>query len=92
MGLLPITEKGKPVACQSDWPLFYMNDFSRLGIVVTGLAQAVEALETSGYRVLDNDGALLVDIGAELTGVFTALSAHRVEYELTDLVSCVYQG
>ena len=92
MGLIPITEKGKPVVCQADWPLFYMNDFSRLGIMVTGLAQAVEVLETSGYRVLDNDGTLLVDTGEQLTGVFAALSAHQLEYELTDLVSCVYQG
>ena len=36
MSLLPLMEKGKPMAGHADWPLFYMNDFSRLGIVVTG--------------------------------------------------------
>ena len=92
MGLLPIMEKGKPVACHADWPLFYMNDFSKLGLVVTQLSQAVAVLEASGYRVLDNGGALQVDARDQLAGVFTALSAHQVEYEVSDLVSCVYQG
>jgi len=92
MGLLPIIEKGKPAGCQADWPLFYMNDFSRLGIVVTGLARAVEVLTNSGFRVLDNDGVFQVETGEPLADLFAVLSAHRVAYELTDLVSCVYQG
>lgn len=92
MGLIPMMEKGKPRACHADWPLFYMNDFSRLGLVVTRLAEAVAALEASGYRVMDSGCALEVDSLEQLTGVFAALSEHRLEYELSDVVSCVYQG
>ena len=92
MGLLPIIEQGQPAGCQADWPLFYMNDFSRMGIVVTGLARAVEVLTASGFRVLNNDGLLQVETGEPLADLFAVLSAHRVAYELSDLVSCVYQG
>jgi len=92
MGLLPITEKGKPRACHADWPLFYMNDFSRLGLVVTRLAEAVAVLEANGYRITDSGCALEIDNLEQLTGVFATLLEHRVEYELSDVVSCVYQG
>lgn len=92
MSLLPIMEKGKPIAGHADWPLFYMNDFSRLGIVVTDLAQVVAVLKASGYRVLDNGRALQVDNADHLVAVFAALSEHKVAYELSDLISCVYQG
>lgn len=92
MSLLPIMEKGKPMVGHADWPLFYMNDFSRLGLVVTELAQAVAVLEANGYRVLDNGRALQVDNADHLASVFAVLSAHQVAYELSDLISCVYQG
>ena len=92
MGLIPMMEKGKPRAGHTDWPLFYMNDFSRMGLVVTRLAEAVAALEASGYRVVDSGCALEVDNLEQLTGVLATLSAHRLEYEMSDVVSCVYQG
>ena len=92
MSLLPIMEKGKTLAGHTDWPLFYMNDFSKLGLVVSQLPQAVAVLEASGYRVLDNGRALQIDNGDQLTAVFAVLSEHHVAYELSDLISCVYQG
>lgn len=92
MGLLPIMEKGKSVAGHADWPLYYMNDFSRLGLVVTQLEQTVAVLEANGYQVEDNGSMLQIDNGEQLAGVFAVLSTHQLEYELSDLVSCVYQG
>ena len=92
MALVPMVEKGKALACQADWPLFYMNDFSRLGIVVSGLAEARAVLAGSGYRVVDDNGAVLVDAGDRLADLFAVLAAHRLAYELSDLVTCVYQG
>lgn len=92
MALIPMIEKGKPRAGHADWPLFYMNDFSRLGLVVTRLAEAVAVLEASGYRVADSGCSVEVDNLEQLTGVFAALAEHRVAYELSDVVSCVYQG
>lgn len=94
MGLLPISEKGKPVTCQSDWPLFYMNDFSRLGLVVSRLSEAVKALQESDFTVYEDERGVLLDVsGCEsLNKVFQTLASHHLEYETADLVSCVYQG
>ena len=92
MSLVPIMEKGKTMAGHTGWPLFYMNDFSRLGLVVTELAQAVAVLEVGGYRVLDNGRMLQVDNVDQLAAIFALLSEHQVAYELSDLISCVYQG
>lgn len=94
MGLLPLTEKGKPVSCQADWPLFYMNDFSKLGIVVSQLDAAVAALQENGCRILMSEQGCLVDVAdlAQMEDVFAALAERRLDYEMADLVSCVYQG
>jgi hypothetical protein len=94
MGLLAIMEKGKPVACHLDWPLFYMNDFSRLGLVVTRLGEALSVLQSNGYTVHEDERGTMLEIDnrEQLSGVFKVLAAHTVECEMSDLVSCVYQG
>ena len=94
MGLLLITEKGKPVACHADWPLFYMNDFSRLGLVVNRLTEALEVLKTGGFRVRSGeDGhAVEVDNPSQAQKVCAILATGRLEVEIADLVSCAYQG
>jgi hypothetical protein len=94
MGALPMIEKGIKMAGHTDWPLFYMNDFSRLGLVVNGLPEAVQALENGGYRFRqDAQGGVVEITGREqLSEILAVLREHQVEYELSDLVSCVYQG
>ncbi len=94
MGLLPMKERGKQVACHLDWPLFYMNDFSQMGLVVDKLDQAVQVLENNGYRVVSNaQGSALEVINREqLTAIFDTLTKHQVDFETADLISCVYQG
>lgn len=94
MGWVPIMEKGKPQACHADWPLFYMNDFSRLGLLVSRLHDALTVLRSSGYTVFEDDRGTLVEIDGreQMAGVFDLLSSRRVEYETADLVGCVYQG
>jgi hypothetical protein len=94
MGLLPMVEKGKLVSCHADWPLFYMNDFSRLGLVVSRLDEAVSALRSSGYTVVDDErGSLIaVDGRGQMAAVVQALNARAIACETADLVSCVYQG
>jgi hypothetical protein len=94
MWLLPIMEKGRSAACHLDWPLFYMNDFSRLGLVVTRLGEALSVLQSHGYTVYEDERGTLLEIDnrEQLPGVFSVLAAHAVECEMSDLVSCVYQG
>jgi hypothetical protein len=87
-------ERGKQVACHLDWPLFYMNDFSKMGLVVGKLEQAVQVLEKNGYRVVtDAQGsALEVTDREQLRTIFDTLTRHQVDFETADLISCVYQG
>ena len=94
MGLLPIMEKGKPTACHREWPLFYMNDFSRLGLRADCLEKALSALRSCGYTILEDEGgaAAAIDGREQLLGVFQALADHAIECETADLVSCAYQG
>ena len=94
MGQLPIMERGKPVACHTDWPLFYMNDFARLGLVVPRLAEALDALRAGGCRLQENErgSSIEVDGLAQVQDVFAVLQAGRIDYEVADLVSCAYQG
>nr|WP_321464512.1 hypothetical protein [uncultured Desulfobulbus sp.] len=94
MGWLPIMEKGKKGGCQSDWPLFYMNDFSKLGLVVPQLAETLAALRGSGFTVLEEDHGPLVEITGQghLGRLLQTLRGHHLHFEMSDLVSCVYQG
>lgn len=94
MGLVPIMEKGKPQACHADWPLFYMNDFSRLGLLVNRLQDAVTILRSSGCKVFEDDRGILLEIDGkeQMAGVFDLFASRKVDYEMADLVGCVYQG
>ena len=94
MGLLPITEKGMPTACHADWPLFYMNDFSRLGLIVARLGEALETLRRGGFRVLTSatGSGVEVDGSEQIQEVVAALRRERMDFEVADLISCAYQG
>lgn len=86
-------EKGKPVDCQRDWPMFYMNDFSRLGLVVNRLAEALAVLRAAGFAVTEEEaaGVEIADQG-QMARVLDLLGAHGHNCEMSDLISCVYQG
>lgn len=94
MGKLPIMEKGQSVACHADWPLFYMNDFSRLGLVVARLPEAVEALRAAGCRLEESEGGCSIEVDGlvQVHEVLAALCEGHIGYEMADLVSCAYQG
>lgn len=86
-------EKGKPVVCQRDWPMFYMNDFSRLGLVVSRLAEAVAVLRTAGFTVIEEEAAgVEIADQRQLLRALELLGAHGQNCEMSDLISCVYQG
>lgn len=94
MGMLPITEQGKPVACHQQWPLYYMGDFSRLGLVVGRLDEVLETLKVGGFRVLNGEAgyAVAIDGPEQVEAIFSALRAAQVPFEVADLISCAYQG
>ena len=94
MALLPLMERGKQSACHAGLPLFYMNDFSQLGLMVPQLAPVLAILEKKGFQIIDSTWGKSVQLGGlkELDTVLDLFGAHQLDYELTDLVSCVYQG
>lgn len=92
MGWLPLMEQGKPVACQREWPLFYMNDFSRLGLVVNRLAEALAVLRAEGFTVTEEAAGVEIVDHDHLTRVLRVLEAHGYSCEMSDLIGCVYQG
>ncbi len=95
MGLLPLIEKGGHPPVNASLPLFYMNDFSRLGLIVPRLSQARALLESEGFSVVDSPwgkAARLDGDEKQLDSLLDLLHRHRIEYDLGDLVSCIYQG
>ena len=94
MGTLTMIAKENQMDNHADWPLFYMNDFSRLGLVVSGLPEATQALKTGGYRFKQDVKGVAIEITGreQLSEILAVLQEHQVGYELSDLVHCVYQG
>ena len=94
MGLMPIAEHGKCVEDTGALPLYYMNDYSILGLSVPDLDAALSALEADGFEILANTTPTRVrfDSRQNMTGIFETLSRHRIAYRMADLVSHAYQG
>ncbi len=94
MGWLPLLEKGRKGGCHRDWPLFYMNDFSKLGLVVNKMVETKAALRAGGFTVHEEEDASLVEITeqGQLGQIMQTLTLHNVGFEMSDVVSCVYQG
>lgn len=94
MGWLPIVNKGKKGGCHGDWPLFYMNDFSQLGLVVPKMAATLAALRSGGFTIHEREDASLVEITdqGQLRHLMRILTQQRLPFEISDVVSCVYQG
>ena len=74
MGTLTVVEKGADCQDAIDYPLFYMNDFSHLGLRVESLARALEALEAAGYPVDRKRCSASVDFGTSSSGLRLCLS------------------
>lgn len=94
MGELMAVEEGASVQGGFDLPLFYMNDFSVLGLVVRKLSRALSVLEANGFYVARQDGCARIrfDNRLELNRLFETLGQHRIVYGTADLVSHAYQG
>ncbi|WP_028584090.1 hypothetical protein [Desulfogranum mediterraneum] len=94
MGSIRIVENRCANIGQAEFPTFYMNDFSVLGIVVHQLEQAVSVLRERGYLVREERGLNRVTFkdNQQLQQILAELAGRKVEYSLSDLVGCAYQG
>lgn len=94
MGTLTVVEKGAECQSAIDYPLFYMNDFSVLGLRVESLPRAIDALEADGYPVVRNTCSARVDFENRdrFNNIFATLARCKIEHTMSDLVGCAYQG
>ena len=94
MGTLTVVEKGADCQDAIDYPLFYMNDFSHMGLRVESLVRALDALEAAGYPVDRKRCSASIDFENRdrFNNIFHTLARHKIEHTMTDLVGCAYQG
>ena len=94
MGTLTIMDRNASCDEAIDWPVFYMNDFSVLGLVVDRLTAALDVLEACGYRVVRGNCSAKVHFKNHrgFKEIFAVLQRNRIAYGSADLVGCVYQG
>jgi len=94
MGTLTVVEKGTDCQSAIAYPLFYMNDFSVLGLLVESLSRTLDVLEADGYPVVRKACSAIVDFENRdrFDNIFLTLTRHKIEHSMSDLVGCAYQG
>ena len=75
-------------------PVFYMNDFTRLGLRVDPCDAALRVLEDNRYGLIHDDDGIHVAIegAAQVQTVVQLLNGHGIHCELADVADQVYQG
>ncbi len=90
-------DREQPKACYRlarPLPVFYMSDYSVLGLLVDKLEEAVRVLGENRFSVLEAAGDLEVAMNhpGQLQDIVRLLKEHDVECEIADLISGIYQG
>lgn len=81
-------------ASHSTLPLFYMSDFSIMGLRVNPYHEAIKALEKRNHRLkIDHTGVkLVVEDFDGLKEVIRQLQKEEIQCDLSDIVTDIYQG
>jgi hypothetical protein len=84
---------GPPVRCEA-LPLFYMNDYSRLGLRVDACDTARRILAENRSGVVQDDGGwqVTLDSAADVRSVVALLNTRGVACDIADLAGQMYQG
>lgn len=79
---------------ESSFPVFYMSDYSVMGLLVDDLPLAVRALEMGNLPVCsaENRMADATVASEDLRRAAQLLHESGIEYDVTDLVHGIYQG
>ena len=75
-------------------PVFYMNDFSRLGLRVHPCDAALSVLAANSYGVVqDEDGShVALDRADQVQALVQLLNGHGIDCEIADVADQIYQG
>jgi hypothetical protein len=75
-------------------PIFYMSDYSVLGLLVDKLEETFRLIEEGGFSVTDEAGDLEVTIDhcEVLEQIVRLLRENGIQCEFADVVSGIYQG
>jgi hypothetical protein len=75
-------------------PLFYMNDYSRLGLQVASCEDARRVLAENRFGVVEDDDGRHVVLAdaAEVQAAVALLNRRGVACNITDLADQIYQG
>jgi hypothetical protein len=75
-------------------PIFYMSEFSVLGLLVDRLEEAIGVLDRNHFSVTQEAGDIevAVDTPDHLQEMFQVLKANGVLFEIADMVNGIYQG
>ena len=97
MSILPILQQGKsPAVCISNdaLPVFYMSDYSILGLLVATLDGARQVLSDHKFSVIDKSDHLEVNIDrvAQMHEITALLDQNGIDCGISDIVDQVYQG
>lgn len=98
MTTLPIIPKasieGRDLFNCSELPLFYMNDYSKVGLQVSPYADALKVLRHHHYMVSESLSwaELAIHKTDDIPGVVRLLSDNGIDSQMTDMVNTIYQG
>jgi hypothetical protein len=81
-------------AHRAQLPVFYMNDYSLLGLRVDPCDAALRVLAENCYRVVQDDGGCHVTLNgaSEVQAAVALLNGHGVACDITDVADQIYQG
>jgi hypothetical protein len=75
-------------------PVFYMNDYTELGLLVDRVGDTASVLEGKGYTLSREPCGAEVSLAHPglLQDIVQVLTEYGIEWELSDVVDDVYQG
>lgn len=76
-------------------PVYYMGDWSEIGILVPKLSEAVDLLRAGGYAIAGKAGCSVgVDVpdSQGVRELFEMLRGHGIACEMGDVIDSIYRG
>ncbi len=97
MGALPVLQQGSRAPfCLSDHslPLFYMNDFSVLGLLVSDLDITYKLLVNQNLAIERKADHIAISIErpGQMSKIVNLLDRNGIHCEITDIADQIYQG